>query len=309
MAKGISMGTARKKGCGDKVFNICELNNEDKGELLCHHCSAEVTYVSEYKRKEKVVSAYLRLGQEEVHDEDCRFTVQGAVDTLVAESQAVEDYAPIFEVQDDGTYLFRMNVLVEAHKVAEQIDDLIKQGDGDLEKVYKGRNYVKSERALANYFRSAAGVARIRSLIQSSDDVEQLKQLIKIQYQDKMISWNDFYFEQSRYSALSKKLESKKISYPVAIGISIKAHHHDDKWKFPYCVQGYTDTKKIDEVTRIYVPRIRAKRNSLIDCFKVDSTYIVVGNAWLSRVSDVDNPYRNIQMVIYKKQQFVKDIS
>ena len=173
MTKGLKMDSARKKNAGANVFNISCLNKSGNGNLKCKFCDAEVQYISAHAKiaSKTPVSAYLKLWQGERHDEYCGYSVKGAVDQLVAGSNAIEDVSPIFELQKNGSYLFRMNILVEALSVAEELSSCANV-DNELERKFSGRDYVRTGRHLASYFRSASGIARLRGLIQESSDVE-----------------------------------------------------------------------------------------------------------------------------------------
>lgn len=98
MSKGIKMEFARKNDSGDVVFHISKLHKADNGNLNCRYCGTNVQYVSAYTRQASntPVAAYLKLWQESKHAIGCGYSVKGAVDLLVADSNAVESAHPVF---------------------------------------------------------------------------------------------------------------------------------------------------------------------------------------------------------------------
>lgn len=114
-----------------------------------------------------------------------------------------------------------MNILVDAQKVAQDLSKSGKELEAS-EHLSSRRNYIRSEKQLASYFRSAAGIAKLRALIQESSDVEALKEAIKIQYKDSFVSWNDFYYDETRYKTLFNRLLKGKVSHPVAVSITLR---------------------------------------------------------------------------------------
>lgn len=177
--------------------------------IFCDGCSTKIAYVSGHMRKTTPVAPYLKLWKNEIHENNCKFSVDGSIQLLVSESKAVEDSGKsIFELDHDGSYIFRMNVLLDAKNEFQKIMDGYEK---DQEVVLKKNiNYLSNKKKLSNYFRLAAGIAKLRSLIEDSDDIELLKSKIKISYKDKKIPWNDFYYDESRYHVLFNRLIKKK---------------------------------------------------------------------------------------------------
>jgi hypothetical protein len=113
-----------------------------------------------------------------------------------------------------------MNVLIEASADLRKASFIPEEEADPEEKARKRIRYKKTEKRLADYFNTAAGIAKIRAKIEESSDKKTLSDLVKIDYNGKKISWNDFFYDEDRYPILFKK--AAKITYPVAILITVK---------------------------------------------------------------------------------------
>lgn len=311
MSKGIKMEFARKNDSGDIIFHISKLHRNDNGNLNCRYCGTNVQYVSAYTRQASntPVAAYLKLWQESEHAKDCGYSVRGAVDLIVAESNSVESKNPIFELQRDGSYLFRMNILVDAQKVAQEISE----SGGDFESsphVSTHRNYIRSERQLASYFHSAAGIAKLRALIQESSDIDDLSSLIKIQFKNNFISWNDFYYEKERYHILFNRLSKGSLTHPVAVNLMIKGEpkHFDGAKYFPWSFQCYSQTRNEDNKKIVYVPKLQLAKEKFSKSILSNDTLLVVGSAWANEIKDKSLIFRGFNVSVFNKSQFKKEI-
>ncbi|MBL0487278.1 hypothetical protein ACVDHI_04565 [Aeromonas sp. 25-248] len=311
MSKGIKMEFARKNDSGDVVFHISKLHKSDNGNLNCRYCGTNVQYVSAYTRQASntPVAAYLKLWQESKHAIGCSYSVKGAVDLLVADSNAVESTHPVFELQRDGSYLFRMNILLDAQRVAQYLIE--SGGDFDsIEHLSTPRNYIRSEQQLASYFRSAAGIAKIRSLIQDSEDAEELSRLVKIQFKDDFIDWNDFYYDETRYHVLFKRLTNGHLPHPVAVNLTLKGqvNHAINAKLFHWNFQCYSQIRKRDDKKMVYIPKLHMAKENFTKSISGDDTLLVVGNAWANEVKDKSSIFRGFNVSVFNKSQFKKEI-
>ncbi|WP_163575094.1 hypothetical protein [Halomonas faecis] len=305
------MEFAKKNDSGDAVFHISKLHKSDNGNLGCRYCGADIQYVSAHTRgaSKTPVSAHLKLWQDAEHRNGCGYSVKGAVDLLVADSNSVENTNPIFELQDDGSYLFRMNILIDAQKVAKNI----KESGGGFESsghLSTRRNYIRSEKQLASYFRSAAGIAKLRSLIQESSDVEELKRLVKIQYKDGFISWNDFYYDDTRYHMLFNRLIKGNLPHPVAISVTLKGQvgFYKEAKYFPWSFQCYSQIKEDNHKKLVYIPKLQLARENFHRSMSAGETCLVVGDAWANKVKDDSSVFRNFNISVFNKSQFKKEL-
>ena len=311
MGKGIKMEFARKKDSGDAIFHISKLQKSDNGNLGCKYCEADIQYVSAHTRgaSKTPVSEYLKLWQDEEHSNDCGYSVKGAVDLLVADSNSVENTNPIFELRDDGSYLFRMNILIDAQRVAQ---NLVETGDKFETCVHLStrRNYIRSEEQIASYFRSAAGIAKLRSLIQESPDIEELKRLVKIQYKDDFIPWNDFYYDDTRYNELFNRLAKGSIPYPVAISTTLKGQveFYKEAKYFPWSFRCYSQILKKGDQRLVYIPKLQLAKENFHRSLSSGDKLLIVGNAWVNKVKDDSSFYRNFNISVFNKSQFKKEV-
>ncbi len=311
MSKGIKMEFSKKKNSGETIYHISKLKKSDNGNLNCRYCGADVQYVSAHTRgaSKMPVSAYLKLWRDAEHSNECGYSVKGAVDLLVAESNSVEDTYPIFELQDDGSYLFRMNILVDAQRVEQELSKSGKEFEAS-EHLSSRRNYIRSEKQLASYFRSAAGIAKLRSLIQESSDVEMLKNAIKIQYKDSFVSWNDFYYDETRYKILFNRLLKGRVSHPVAVNVTLKGEvslYKEAKY-FPWSFQSYSQTVNTDGEKLVYIPKLQLAKESFIKNISDGDTLLVIGDAWANKVKDDSSIFRGFNISVFNRSQFKKEI-
>lgn len=319
MAKGLKMAAARKKDSGHEVFKIGQLCTSDNGSLLCKNCLAEVQYVSAHTRGEgdsqTRVSAYLKLRQNEDHREHCPYSINGAINILVAESQAVEDSPRIFHPDEAGNYLFRMNILVDALKVADETSGTATDHDSSSHALL-GRNYVPSGQHLASYFRSASGLARIRALIEEASDIRLFTQCLKIRYRDRDLSWNDFYYDSSRYPILFQHLKNRRISHPVALKLTIKYKAEESKRDvrgertktFPWSFQCYGEHKLDNGKKQVFIPRIRFAKEDFPAILFPDNTVLAVGKAWVDKSRDTNSIFKNFSIAVYHNSQICEEV-
>ncbi|MGI0120348.1 hypothetical protein [Zooshikella sp. RANM57] len=301
MGKGIRMLFARKKDDpNDKVYKIYELSTKDRGNLRCEHCVANITYVPEYPKKNgSVISAYLRLLPKISHSHDCPNDVDNAVRRIVAKSEAVEDIEPIFDRLSKHEHIFRMNILVKAHQNMLDLSQAkIKNNQGNQHRT----EYIQSEHKIAPYFRSATGIARIRSILDNEEDNRKyLEKIIKIEHDSKIMKWNEFYYDDSRYNELYQLLINKKIKHPIALEVTPKGQFKESpnaslyKWNF----QCY---KQPDTENKAYIPRIYISNKDTLKKITPEKSHIVVGIPWLPK--NTDNPiFKNINISVHSTSQ------
>ncbi len=305
------MEFSKKNDSGDTIYHISKLKKSDNGNLNCRYCGIDVQYVSAYTRgaSNTPVSAYLKLWQDAEHSNECGYSVKGAVDLLVAESKSIENTNPIFELQDDGSYLFRMNILVDAQKVAQDLSKSGKEFEAS-EHFSSRRNYIRSEKQLASYFRSATGIAKLRALIQECSDVEALKNAIKIQYKDSFISWNDFYYDETRYKILFNRLFKGRVSHPVAVNITLKneLNFYKEARYFPWSFQSYSQTVTTNDEKLVYIPKLQLAKESFTKNISAGDTLLVIGDAWANKIKDESSIFRGFNISVFNRSQFKKEI-
>lgn len=305
------MEFARKKNSGDAIFHISKLQKSDNGNLGCKYCRANIQYVSAHSRgaSKTPVSEYLKLWHDEEHSNGCSYSVQGAVDLLVSDSNSVENTNPIFELQYDGSYLFRMNILIDAQKVAQNLADSGNKLENSKH-LSTRRNYIRSSEQIASYFRSAAGIAKLRSLIQDSSDVEELKRLVKIQYKDVLVPWNDFYYDDTRYHVLFNRLARGSIPYPIAISAALKGKvgFSEEAKYFPWSFQCYSQIQEESDQKLVYIPRLQLAKEKFHSSLSSGDRLLIVGSAWANKVKDESSIFRNFNISVFNKSQLKKEL-
>ncbi len=311
MAKGLKMFSAKIKETEEPAVNISKLSKSHNGRLHCSHCNADVEYVSGYLRdaSKKPVAAYLRLCKNEEHKSDCKNSVKGSIEQLVDESNAIEDIPSIFEIQDDGSYVFRMNLLVEAQKILK--DTSIPGENDNREKgISTGSDYARTGNRINSYFRSASGIAKLRALIEDSADIELFKSLIKIQYKNKYIKWNDFYYDESRYDILYRRAAKAKLHHPVAINVTVKSDlgYYAGAKVFHWSYRCFTMRVDDDDKRQVFVPKIQFSDEKIANQITKLSTYLVVGDVWANSQADSSVPYRNFNISIFNRCQIKHEV-
>ena len=200
------------------------------------------------------IAAYLSLIPHHKHADSCKFNVNTYLSTLVAASSKLELMAPSL-IESPAGYRFRLNYLAEAHAELRALC----RGAGAEDAVPRaGTDFVPSAQRLAPYFRSAAGVARLRALALSAKEVENL---IVIQYRERTISWKDFYFDDDCYLKLFKMLRSngRTLRHPVALAVTPKRYTESEGRNGQrYIVQCYAQVSRVpgEHRPKVVVPRL-----------------------------------------------------
>jgi hypothetical protein len=226
--------------------------------------------------------------------------VKSQINHLVASSENVEDVESIFERDKDGGYIFRMNIAVDAIKIAEKIQQPNSTHSLSSIDLSVGQDFIKIERRISSYLNSASGIAKIRSQIEDSD-MDDLKNLLKIKYKDKYIGWKDFYYEDARYYELfDKTIKVKEIEYPIAIVVTVKdeLRTSETATKFPWSFNCHSEEK--DSLS--YVPTIYIANKKLTSSLERNKSYLVVSKVWTKK-PPYSNRYRNINISVFFKSQ------
>jgi hypothetical protein len=171
------------------------------------------------------IAAYFRLvtrHKKAEHALTCEFTPAGQLQILLAHSQAVEVSLRPFNLED-GKQVFRLSMMADAEKL---IPKSLKNGEY-LERV----KVVRSSRALAQYFRSAVGVAKLWVLLGKGNGRTELSKLVSIKMNGLLVPWSKFFFEHEDAPKLAKLIGDKKIKYPQALVIHVREKASIDNGK------------------------------------------------------------------------------
>ena len=307
MAEGLKMFYARYERNIHLRIPVEEIKESNREGLICEFCPAKISWVTPHQRHGKNISAFLRLQRNEQHTSNCKNSVKSAITSLVAHSQNIEDGKLLLEEQDSA-FIFRMNVLIEASTALRQTRFTPEEEADPDEKARKRIRYKKTEKRLADYFNTATGIAKIRAKIEESSDKKALSELVKIDYNGKKISWNDFFYDEDRYPVLFKKAE--KINHPVAILLTVKQaqkHINTEKRNF-YSLKGEVCTLEHDDKTKdFFAPNLTCNDTTFFENLDAKDEIIVVGNvrATTNRWGE-GKIFKNLNFNVYNKKQITR---
>ncbi|MDR5907590.1 hypothetical protein [Franzmannia qiaohouensis] len=301
MAKGIKMVCAYKRELETAtVRNIQELSKADNGSLFCEdpRCRTRVEYNSGYTRlaTNTTVSPYLKLAKDCCHAAECKNSISGAVKVFVGDSRDVENVPDIFEDTQDGSFTFRLNLLEQSRTQLNKLSDkMATEPEGSS----LGKEYVETKKRLASYCKSAAGISRLRSLIQDRSDVEDFESLVKIQYKDRQVMWKDFFYDDERYHVLYNRLSRSRIEHPIAIRVTAKQVKSSKVEQYPVSIQCYAETEEQSS----YIPWVNLHQDLKDLELSSGQSYIVLGHVSNSE----KDRFKNLKFAINNRQQIVRE--
>ena len=307
MAEGLKMFFARHGGKSKIVIPVSEIGPDDRHVLLCQFCDARITWVQAHRRNEKNVSAYLRLGPNAVHAEKCKNQMKVSIEILVSQSQNLADNKNIFK-KNMHEFVFRMNVLVDAEFEVSRAKKEFEETSNPEEKERKRTLYRHTQNRAADYFNSAAGIAKIRAKIEESSDKKVLSELVKIEFNNKKISWNDFFYDEDRYPILFKK--ASKIKHPIAMMLTVKSASEfisKNSSEF-FTLKGDMCVIKNDESEQkdYFAPALNSSQSELFDNLQPEDELIIVGRVKASSNSWKHIIFKNITFWISNKKQLAR---
>ncbi len=297
MSEGLKMFYARHERNKNHRIPVSDIHQDNRHGLICEFCDASLSWVRPHTRNGKNISAFLRLQRNAEHSLNCKNTVKKAVTALVAQSRNIEDGEPIIDADASG-FVFRMNVLIEATNTTRKAKSAVDEDNTPEEKARKRVRYKKTEKRLADYFNTAAGIAKLRARIEESADKKALSELIKIGYHGKEISWNDFFYDENRYPILFKM--AGKINHPIAILITVKQeqrHNQTENYEF-YSINGdVCIIENADKTKNYFSPSLTCNDSNVFDTLQPKDEIIVIGN-----IKTSTNPWKS--NIIYKNLNF-----
>ncbi|MCX5575076.1 hypothetical protein OSH03_14030 [Enterobacter sp. E-TC7] len=307
MAEGLKMFYARYEHNINLRIPVEEIKESDRKGLICEFCPAKISWVTPHQQHGKNISAFLRLQKNEQHTSNCKNSVKSAITSLVAHSQNIEDGKLLLEAQDSA-FIFRMNVLIEASAALRKATFTPEEEADPDKKTRKRIRYKKTEKRLADYFNTATGIAKIRAKIEESSDKKALSELVKIDYNGKEISWNNFFYDEDRYPILFKKAE--RIAHPVAILITVKQaqkHINTERSSF-YSLKGELCTLEHEDKSKeFFAPGLTCNDTTFFENLEAKDEIIVVGkvrpttNHW-----GEGKIFKNLNFNIFNKKQITR---
>ncbi|MCK7417634.1 hypothetical protein L8P13_16120 [Enterobacter cloacae] len=307
MAEGLKMFYARDARNIYSHIPVADIKESERDRLICEFCPAKISWVKAHKRNGKNISAFLRLQKNEEHTFDCKNSVKSAITSLVAHSQNIEDGKLLLEAQDSA-FIFRMNVLIEASAALRKASFTPDEEADSEEKARKRIRYKKTEKRLADYFNTAAGIAKIRAKIEESSDKKTLSDLVKIDYNGKKISWNDFFYDEDRYPILFKKAE--KIAHPVAILITVKQaqkHINTERGSFCSLKAELCTLEHEDKSKEFFAPGLTCNDTTFFENLGAKDEIIVIGKVRPTiKQWGEGKIFKNLNINVFNKKQITR---
>lgn len=260
----------------------------------CSKCSANVVYVSGYAHargtpRERWVDPYIRLAPGTEHSGECESTPAGAIKQLVADARAIDDLYDLFD-EGGGTVIFRLGAVRRALLESERPE--LREPDDDASggeaTAYKQRKRV------ANYLRSAIGVARLHALVER-ESKRALEQQLEIWTAHGRIAWGDFFYARDRLPELYRRLTKLggSFTHPVAIEFTHRKWIDGDQ---DHSLQG-VGVRDGDSLT--IVPWLRLQGRWSERKFANGKTYIALIQPRARR----NGEWRNINADVYHRSQ------
>lgn len=302
MAGGIKMDRARRvvDHAAVTVRQVAEIPAKRRPPLHCYYeaCAALVRFRKGHSRykgtpNEHWVSGHFYLVSGEQHALECLFNVGRAITQIVQQSRAVEEARGLFDELKSGLFTIRLQVLNEGMRRLRYYEQQARRNGA----APVGAQYERDMRVMPMHFRSAAGVCRIRSLL---DGIEELERVLTIQANGRAIPWNAFFYEHSRLNELCCAF-LEGLDHPVAFEFAVR-NHHRAKTAGSVAVQGSGTTVSAiqDGVQRMLVPRLYM-REGLEREFELGRTYVVIGSPF----GGYDDKFVNLNVTIHDASQCV----
>ena len=206
------MSRARLASDQSQLLLAFDFDKNKHGEVVCFYCRCRVRGVRAYPRtvgdERIVVPAYFSLWPNIEHEVWCRYNVEKTIQRFVAYSKAIRkidrDATPILEKIGQGQAAeFRLHILMEAlERQTFDIERSVRRvgtlrprdSDGPT-----GTEFIRTNKVLTPYFRTAKGILALAARIQSHQD---LAEWIRLKFGEQTIRWEEFFFDLDQYLAL-----------------------------------------------------------------------------------------------------------
>jgi len=192
------------------------------GPFFCDGCGTPVSFVNAHTKhagepdRERLIPSFFRLVTSRPaseHQPGCPYRTAGQIRELVANSTAVEMRLRPF-TEEDGKQVFRLAMLKEAEKALPRIED--------KDEYLRRRDVVRSSRELAQYFRSAAGLAKLWILLGRHGGRRELSDLVSVKLGGKVIPWRRFFYEAEDTPDFAKRLAEDPPKHPTALLVRVR---------------------------------------------------------------------------------------
>ena len=173
-------------------------------------CEAVLVFVNgtnpERKRRIRKVSPYFRRKEGEEHALTCTFRDLAPLITAIA------DDAPPGLMREDGDPYTRFRLLAARKAFREFEDEMIAVPRNAPDNVWQAK-FESSGRKLDPYLSTAQKILKLRALILGSE----MQKELELTYEDRPISWDEFYFEHDDYDVCCQLLMGRNRDVPAAI--------------------------------------------------------------------------------------------
>lgn len=267
------MGMKLKKAMyNGREINIDEASDEMRGNLFCHICGVELTYVNGYTKevneKEYYVHPYFRLknkNKNNDHASDCKYNTQGQLKIMAKESTD-----NILEDLQNGKFNFRLHLISNSIRELDKDGDNHKLDETDNNLPQKEKEYKKKKEKLDSYLSTMRRLVQLRAELEENKDISSQ---VTLEFNNKgkkqKISWNHFYYEVDRFYDCYEYLKSKRPQHPICIYGKIR-DITDPKPEYNfYSIKLYSPKPiEVDGIFQLPAVEIRIRNNDLIDLIK-----------------------------------------
>ncbi len=230
MILAVKVSEVKDERNGNKVTTMdCDRGYSSSYICKTNGCSAKMIFVGAYeqRRLEKIIEvpSYFKLSKGEEHIYGiCPYNTKGSVEVIARDSDS-----NVLKSLNNGKYEFSLQVL---HNPTTN-NNLKTTGNLVNEKITssskKGKTYKKTGTA-SSYIKTLKQILTLRYKL---EDDKELASLLTLNYRQKKVKWNDFYFEIDTYINGYNQLKSKKIEYPICIhGTISKIINPSEKFNF-----------------------------------------------------------------------------
>lgn len=163
-------------------------------------------------RKQVDVEAFFRLHKNAEkagrgHALRCRYNIEETIKQIVRRSQEItkfeRDAEPLLCGVRGDRPEFRLHILMEIIKAIQQVDGISEGDEGSINRRLRGNAYVRSNKYLKPYFRTAKSIL---SLIARCQTRSELSRLIRLRYGPHDIRWEEYFFDVHEHGALYEYL-------------------------------------------------------------------------------------------------------
>ncbi|MBU5313478.1 hypothetical protein KQI38_15760 [Tissierella carlieri] len=252
----------RKALFNSKEIKIEEASEDMRGNLKCHICNVELTYVKGYKKeineKTYYINPYFRLkSKENDHLLECKYNTEGCLTIMAKESSD-----KILEDLGLGKFNFRLHLISESLRETGKAG--IKEnglGEDSTSQKSKEKEYKKKEERLDSYLSTMKKIMELRNALEENKDISSkvtLEFYNSTLNKKQKINWNNFYYEIDDYGACYLYVKNKRPQHPICIAGKIRSIT-EPKPEYDFYSIKLESPKPVQEEGAYKVPAIEIK--------------------------------------------------